>query len=149
MKVVDTNVLLYAAISDSPHHARCRAWLESQCQRADAWYTTWPIVYEFLRVATHPRVLRNPLTLGQAWSFIAAITGAPGFAVLLPTARHTQVLESVLGESSHLAGNVVHDLHTVVLMREHGIRQVVTRDADFHRFTGIEVFDPCGAVERQ
>jgi uncharacterized protein len=149
VKVVDTNVLVYAAVSDSPHHATCRAWLESQCQRADAWYTTWPVIYEFLRVATHPRVLRNPLTLGQAWSFIAALTGAPGFAVLLPTARHTQVLESVLAESAHLAGNVVHDLHTVVLMREHGIRQVVTRDADFHRFAGIEVFDPCVALERR
>jgi predicted nucleic acid-binding protein len=34
-------------------------------------------------------------------------------------------------------------------MREHGIRQVVTRDADFHRFPGIEVFDPCATGERR
>jgi hypothetical protein len=33
-------------------------------------------------------------------------------------------------------------VNTVALMREHGIRQVVTRDADFHRFKGIEVVDP-------
>jgi predicted nucleic acid-binding protein len=27
-------------------------------------------------------------------------------------------------------------------MREHGIRAIYTRDADFHRFPGIEVRDP-------
>jgi predicted nucleic acid-binding protein len=33
-------------------------------------------------------------------------------------------------------------VNTVALIREHGNRQVVTRDADFHRFKGIEVVDP-------
>lgn len=54
MIVVDTNVLVYAADAESPFHRDCRRWLEQQRGRADAWYTTWPIVYEFLRVTTHP-----------------------------------------------------------------------------------------------
>jgi predicted nucleic acid-binding protein len=28
----------------------------------------------------------------------------------------------------------MHDAHTAVLMREHGIRTIFTRDSDFHRF---------------
>ena len=43
---------------------------------------------------------------------------------------------------SHLAGNLLHDAHTAILMREHGIPQICTRDADFHRFSFLEVIDP-------
>ena len=42
----------------------------------------------------------------------------------------------------HLAGNIVHDTHTAVLMREHGIKQVCTRDTDFHQFAFLEIIDP-------
>jgi predicted nucleic acid-binding protein len=27
-------------------------------------------------------------------------------------------------------------------MREHGVRRILTHDADFHRFPSIEVIDP-------
>jgi len=36
---------VYAADADSPFHAACREWLERQRGRADAWYTTWAILY--------------------------------------------------------------------------------------------------------
>jgi len=95
-----------------------------------------------LRVTTHPRVMRTPWSAPEAWSFIAALLLAPGFSLLGYTRRHSDILEQLLSEMPHLAGNILHDAHTVCLMREHGLRQVVTRDADFHRFKGIEVFDP-------
>jgi len=143
--VVDTNVLVYAADLDSPYHSACRSWLEAQRRKPDAWYSTWPIVYEFLRVTTHPRVMRNPWSPALAWSFIASLLPAPGFSVLGYTRRHPEILEHLLTEMPHLAGNILHDAHTVCLMREHGLRQIVTRDADFHRFKGIEVLDPVSA----
>jgi len=68
--VVDTNVLVYAADVDSSFHDRCRAWLEQYRGRADAWYTTWAILYEFLRVTTHPRVMRRPWSAPAAWGFV-------------------------------------------------------------------------------
>lgn len=145
MLVVDTNILVYAADSDSPFHVPCRSWLESQRLKSEAWYATWSIVYEFLRVTTHARVMRTPWTGAQAWSFVQAIRAAPGFSLLEPTPRHPDLLDEILHEMPHVAGNIVHDVRTVVLMREHGIRQVVTRDADFHRFRGIEVLDPLAA----
>jgi hypothetical protein len=140
--VVDTNVLVYAADADSPFHAVCRGWLERQRERPDAWYTTWPIVYEFLRVTTHPRVMRRPWSAAGAWSFIEALLASPGLGVLHPTDRHPQVAAQVTAEIPHLAGNLFHDAHTAVLMREHGIRRIVTRDTDFHRFPFLETEDP-------
>jgi len=143
--VVDTNVLVYAANVESPFHRACRNWLESQRARPDAWYTTWPIIYEFLRVVTHRRVLDRPWSAGAAWNFISALLASPGFGLLVPTERHPEVAGAMLAEYPHLAGNLFHDAHTAVLMREHGIRRICTRDVDFTRFKFLEVVDPAGA----
>jgi uncharacterized protein len=142
---VDTNVLVYAADVDSQFHVSCREWLERQRTRPDAWYTTWAILYEFLRVTTHPRVLRRPWNAPAAWEFVAALLASPGLAVLVPTQRHADVAEKVFSELPHLAGNVLHDAHTAILMREHGIGRICTRDTDFNRFPFLEVIDPVRA----
>jgi toxin-antitoxin system PIN domain toxin len=140
--VVDTDVLVYAADADSPWHAGSRAWLERQRGRPDAWYTTWPILYEFLRVTTHPRVMRQPWSASGAWAFVTALLGSPGLGVLVATERHAAVAERVITELPWLAGNLIHDANTAILMREHGIRRICTRDMDFHRFPFLEVLDP-------
>lgn len=142
MIVVDTNVLIYAADVDSPLHIASRDWLESQRRRPDAWYTTWPVIYEFLRVTTHPRVMRKPWRIKQAWEFVSALLVSPGLGVLVATQRHAEVANQVFSELPHLTGNLLHDAHTAILMREHGIRRICTRDTDFHRFPFLEVMDP-------
>lgn len=145
MLVVDTNVLVYAVDEHSQFHAVCKSWLDRQHQRLDAWYITWPIVYEFLRVSTHPRIARRPWTLQSAWDFVTALLASPGLAVLVATQRHPEIAAEMFREFPHLAGNILHDAHTAILMREHGIKQICTRDTDFHRFPFLEVIDPLRA----
>lgn len=145
MFVVDTNVLVYAADAGCAEHGRCRSLVERWRRRPGAWYLTWGICYEFLRVVTHPRVLRRPWTLTEAVAFLDALHAAPSLGVLVPTERHPLVLAEVVAETKGIGGNLVHDLHTVVLMREHGIRRICTRDTDFHRFAGVEPVDPLAA----
>ena len=142
MFVVDTNILVYAADVESPFHRTCRDGVESWRNRSAAWFLTWPIVYEFLRVTTHPRVLRKPWTLQEGWGFIDALMASPGLTLLSATERHAEVSGATIAEMPHLAGNLLHDLHTAVLMREHGIRVIYTRDADFSRFKFLEMVDP-------
>lgn len=142
MFLVDTNVLVYAADADSPFHARCRERLEEWRREPGAWYVTWGILYEFLRITTHPRVMRRPWSGQEAWRFVAALLASPGLDVLVQTDRHEAVAELVFAEVQNLGGNLVHDAHTAVLMREHGVRRIVTRDTDFYRFPFLTPEEP-------
>lgn len=60
----------------------------------------------------------------------------------METDRHADVLGELVGSEPELSGNLVHDLHTVALMKEHGVTEIRTRDADFGRFSGLRVVDP-------
>lgn len=142
MFVIDTNVLIYAANRESEFHEPCRQRIEACRQQASPWYLSWPICYEFMRVVTHPSVLSRPWTIAGAWNFLETILNAPAAGVLLPTSRHAAIFAEVVAELPHLRGNILHDAHTAVLMREHGIRDLYTRDADFSRFPFLRVIDP-------
>lgn len=142
MFVVDTNVLVYAVDEASAFHERCRHLLQGWRIQRSAWYLTWGIVYEFLRVVTHPRVFRGPWTVTHSWNFVEALLASPGLGILVATDRHADVAAEVIRELPYLSGNLMHDAHTAVLMREHGIRRVYTRDTDFHRFPFLEPIDP-------
>lgn len=144
--MVDTNVLVYAADRSAPEHEACRRLLLDLRSGPSAWFLTWGIVYEFLRVATHPRVLRRPLAPADAWRFVEALLVAPSVDLLVETDRHREALAELLEAVPRLAGNLLHDAHTAALMREHAVRAIYTRDTDFHRFPGVEVRDPLAGV---
>jgi toxin-antitoxin system PIN domain toxin len=139
---VDTNILVYAADRASPFHEPCRGSLSAWRSRPDAWFLTWNVVYEFLRVVTHPRVMPRPWTAPDAWTFVEALLEAPGLTMLAATERHAGVAADVMAEMPWLSGNLLHDAQTAILLREHGVRRIYTRDADFHRFRFLEAIDP-------
>jgi hypothetical protein len=145
MFVVDTNVLVYAANTAAPEHGACRTQLEEWRRNRLPWCTTWGVLYEFLRVVTHPRVFAEPWPALEAWQFVSALLASSGLQVLVETPRHGDVVRQVVQEVPGLAGNLLHDVHTASLMREHGIRRIYTRDMDFHRFPFLEVVDPLAA----
>jgi toxin-antitoxin system PIN domain toxin len=140
--VVDTNVLIYAVNRSAPEHERCRTKLAEWSAGATPWYLTWGIIYELLRVATHPRVFARPLTVVKAWAFVGGLLASPSIGLLVETARHPAVVSQLVREVPGLHGNLLHDAHTAALMREHGVRSIVTRDLGFHRFPFLEVIDP-------
>jgi toxin-antitoxin system PIN domain toxin len=140
--VADTNLLVYAADRDAPEHERCREIVLRWRAQPAPWHLTWGIAYEFLRVATHPRVLRRQWAPQDALGFLNALFASPALSLLGETDRHASVLRDLIDQVPRLTGNLLHGAHTVALMREHGVRMIYTRDADFHRFPGVEVRDP-------
>jgi len=140
--VVDTNVLLHAANEDDPLFEVCHERLSRWRRSRGAWYLTWGIVYEFMRVITHRAVFPSPWTGGEAWGFIESLLASPGLTVLCATDRHASVAADSIDRVPELHGNLLHDFHTAVLMREHGVSRIYTRDLGFHRFPFLEVLDP-------
>ena len=142
MLVFDTNILIYAADADSPFHLECRNLIARARADPSPAYLSWNVCYEFLRVTTHVRAPVTPWSPDQAWAFLSALLASPGFQLLTPTERHAEVLGATLEELPDLRGNICHDLHTAVLMRENGVSRICTRDTDFHRFPFLTVVDP-------
>jgi hypothetical protein len=140
--VVDTNLLIYAAISESPRHDRANRLVAEWRRSAEIWRITWSIAYEFLRVVTHRAALTHPLTFPEAWSFIEGLRLSPSFGILVETDRHAEVVRDLMREYPRISGNRMHDLHIAALMREHGVVEIRTADIGFHEFKFLRVVNP-------
>ncbi len=142
MFVVDTNLLVYAAHEEARDHAESLALLETWRADSRPWFATWAIVYEFLRVTTHRAILERPFRFEEAWRFIDVLLQAPSFGLLTQTDRHPQIVRELAALHPRAAGNLMHDLHTAALMREHGVSEIRTADAHFHQFKFLRVVNP-------
>ena len=139
--VFDSNMLIHAVNEDSEVRRPCLERLREASLGVSA-FLTWSICYEFLRVSTHRNILSSPLTPDRALRFLNALLDSPGFGLLQPTDRHQSVLAQTLVEVPEIRGNVMHDLHKAVLMRENGVDRICTFDRDFLRFPFLTVVAP-------
>jgi toxin-antitoxin system PIN domain toxin len=140
--IIDTNILLYAANRDADEQRAATAFLYHAANSGEQWFLTEGILYEFLRVATHPRVFQRPLSWREALSFLKPFLDCSSFLILNTEERHWTLLEEALAKLTHPAGNLFFDVRTAVLMREHGVRTIYTVDTDFLQFPDIHVINP-------
>ncbi len=124
MFVVDAKVFVYALNRSSAEYPTCRNLVEGRRAQSTRWYTTWGVLYEVMRVATHPRAFQQPESVNAVWRFIEVLLSAPNLGVLVEGTRHAEVVGEVLGEVKGLRGNMIRDFHTAALTREHGVRRI-------------------------
>ena len=140
MRALDTNVLVPEVVS-SAFHPVARTLLVELAEGPAPWAIPWPCVYEFLRVVTHPRVFHPPMPIAAAMRDLRQILASPSLVLLGETARHAEVMATVV-EASGASGNLVHDAHIASLCLEHGVSELVTGDRDFARFPQVRTFNP-------
>lgn len=139
--VIDTNVLVYAVHQTAPQHAAARAFVEERRSKG-GFCVTWSILYEWLRVVTHPRVFSRPLVPAEARRFVLSLALDPAVDILEHTGNHARVLDEVLTDLPHLRGNLMHDAHIAALMKEHGVSTIATADQHFRLFTFLKIINP-------
>jgi len=66
----------------------------------------------------------------------------PGGGYRLARGANSITVAEVIAAVPHLGGNIFHDAQTAILMREHGVGRIYTRDTDFHRFPFLQAIDP-------
>lgn len=141
MIALDTNILVYARRQEAPFHRRAIELLRDLAEGDGPWALAWPCVYEFLRVVTHPRVFQPPTDLDVALEDLESLLASPSLTLLGEGPGHPAHLARMV-TAGRASGNLVHDAHIAALLREHGVRELLTVDRDFARFPGIRTRDP-------
>lgn len=136
MKLVDTNVLIYAVDSSSVHHRVSRHWLTGALSGSAPVGFAWLVLIGFVRLTTNPRLLERPLETAAALDVVESWLGARSAQVLHPGPEHARLLKEMLAEGGTGAANLTNDAHLAALAREHKAA-VVTFDSDFGRFPGV------------
>lgn len=138
--LVDANILLYAVDEKAPQHAPAKAWLEQALGGPYRVGLPWQSLTAFVRIATHPRALAQPLAAAEAWSFVQDWLAAP--AVWIPQAGvgHGELLGRLICDLD-LRGNLVGDAVLAALCLEHGLT-MVSADSDFARFREVRWLNP-------
>ena len=140
MIIPDVNLLIYAYDSSSPHHDTAAKWWKGCMTGKDRVGLATSVIFGFVRISTHPRIFRYPLTLADAAIRVQSWMMRPQVRVIEHSSRHVaDVLE--LLEETGTAGNLTTDAQIAALARqENGI--IHSHDADFIRFAGIRWHDP-------
>lgn len=141
MIALDTSLLSYAVNRHAPEHSRAARVVEDLVNGDLPWALPWSVVHEFLRFVTHPHVAPRPLRPSDAWGFVGQILASPSVRTLGPTERHAHALVEVM-ELAGSAGGLPAGLETAALLREHGIRELLSADRGMRRFPFLVVRDP-------
>jgi toxin-antitoxin system PIN domain toxin len=140
--LVDVNVLVYACRRDAARHREYNTWLADALGGAEAVGIAPESLAAVVRITTHPRVWKSPLTTEQAFTFVDAVRSAPMAVPVLPGADHWRLFTALCNESG-ARGNLVSDAWMAALAIEQGCT-LVTTDRDFVRFRGVRTEHPLG-----
>jgi len=138
--LVDANILLYAVDSQSSLHDRTRSWLEGALNGPRRVGIPWQSLSAFVRIATNPRALADPLSPAEAFSHVDAWLDAPTVWTPEPGPGHREIFRDLLVEHD-LHANLVSDAALAALCVEHGLT-MVSADSDFARFDEISWLNP-------
>ena len=140
MRVVDTSVLLAAAVSSLPHHRVARRSLEAAIADERPAGLTWVALNGVVRLMTRPGVFERSLSVSEAFEIVEGWLDAEGTIVLGETPQHARAWRSLL-EAAGGAGDLATDAWIAAIAIGHGA-SVLSFDSDFARFPGLTWENP-------
>ena len=140
MIVPDVNLLVHAHDSRSRRHGAARKWWEELMNGAGTVGLPWAAILGFIRIATNPKILDNPLDVSGACRRVRSWLARPQTALIHPGDRHADILFGLLDEAGS-AGNLTTDAHLAALAIEHQA-ELHSTDADMARFRGLRWTNP-------
>lgn len=138
---IDVNVLLYASDPQSSRHAAAIRFLRDIPERRDLLCIPYSVALGYLRMATDPRIFRQPLTPDEALQNLESLALLPNVRFLAEREGFFETYREVTTSMS-VRGALVPDAHIAVTLRQHDISVFYTADRDFRRFEFLDVRDP-------
>lgn len=143
MKLIDTNILVYASVPAFAEHQAALSLLESVVTGTEKYCITWINVFEYLRVVTHPKIIKPaPLTIAKALDNISQLLGSVSILRIDAGPDHLAYFKTITRQAAPVKGNFVHDCRIAAIMCEHGVKEILTRDTDFRKIPNIKVVNP-------
>ena len=137
---VDTNVLVYSTLRQTPQHAAARAALAAHRQAGTELWISRQVLREYLAVVTRPGGANLPIPMSAAISDVLFFQQA--FHVADERADVTADLLKLL-QQVLVAGKQVHDANIVATMQAYGIGKLLTHNvSDFVRFGSLIAIVP-------
>jgi uncharacterized protein len=140
VKLVDTNLLVYAHVPALPQHAAAKRWFEVALLEDEPVGLAWVSVLGFVRVVTNPRIFRVPLLVDRAVEVVDEWLQQQAVEIVLPTPRHWPTLRQMLS-AGKAGGALTTDAHIAALALEHGAT-IYSTDRDFLKFPNARVVNP-------
>lgn len=135
---VDTNVLVYANVIETPFHEQALAAIKAAYQANRTIWISRQVIREYLVILTRPQAFQNlpkATVLEQVDQFIGR------FQVADDTASVTCQLVKLMRDFQ-VGGKQVHDANIVATMQVQGIRHLLTHnEKDFARFGQVIVVE--------
>lgn len=138
---VDVNILLYASASESPEHGKAVAFLSQCAAGPELCCFAWVTLMSYLRMATHPAILKRPLSHAEAAANVESLLSLPHVRAIGEDETYWATYRSVVKDAP-VRGNLVPDAQLATILRCHGIKTLYTHDRDFRKFAHLEVRDP-------
>jgi predicted nucleic acid-binding protein len=128
---VDTNVLVYANVIETPFHEQALAAINAAYQANRTIWISRQVIREYLVTMTRPQAFEN-LPMATVLEQIGQFTER--FEVADDTSAATERLLQLLANFK-LGGKQVHDANIVAAMQAYGIPALLTHNTkDFERF---------------
>ncbi|QQS32314.1 MAG: PIN domain-containing protein [Acidobacteriota bacterium] len=135
----DVNMLLYAYDRNSPLHTEAKLWLEETLSEKEVFFS-WQTITGFVRILTHPSILRNPAPLSEAVQVVSDWLDRENTHLVSFGTRNWPLFARMLTETQ-ATGNLVMDAHIASMAVSCGAT-VATTDLDFSRFQNLRTINP-------
>ncbi|MDH3523500.1 MAG: PIN domain-containing protein [Acidobacteriota bacterium] len=138
---LDVNLLLYASDRSSPHFEVAQEFLRRKLRDREILYVAWPTAMAYLRMATHSRIFKAPLTPAEALSNLQSLLAQPQVKTLSERAGFLGAYAEAT-RAFPVRANLVPDAHLATILRQHGVATIYTNDVDFKKFDFLRVINP-------
>jgi predicted nucleic acid-binding protein len=132
---LDTNILVYASIPESPLHLVALNAIQDREQAGSELWLSRQVLREYLATLTRPQAFTEPIPIATLVAEIRFF--ANRFRVAEDSPQVTERLLTLM-EQVPIGGRQVHDANIVATMQAYGIGQLLTHNiADFNRFSEL------------
>jgi predicted nucleic acid-binding protein len=142
MNSLDTNLLVYAANSAAPEHAKALEIVNAMLAHPTEWILADQVLFEFYKALRHPRILQRPRSAAQAAAHVRFLREQSGvLCCSCGTSLFTEVLAQL--ENPRFPYQRTHDAILGATLCREGVKVFYTRNEKDFADSGIpKVINP-------